>query len=89
MDSNDVGEDGEIKLFLSSKPKSKNKMTEALSSTTPKMKAKAMPKQAATSSNKAPASAASSSDTQPAEIRGQAENFPQQKDLLSGAGSCA
>ena len=54
IDPNDVGEDGKIKLFLSPKPKSYNKMTEALSTATPKMKSKAMPKQVA-SSDKAPA----------------------------------
>ena len=46
-------------------------MAETLSSATPKMKAKAMPKQSATySSNKAPEPAASSSDAQPGEVRG-------------------
>lgn len=34
IDPNDVGEDGQIKLYLSSKPKSRNKMTEAIASAT-------------------------------------------------------
>ena len=71
VDPRDAGEDGETKLFLSSKPKSRNKINEALLSATLKMKAKAMPKQAATFSNKTPASAASCSKTQPGEMRGQ------------------
>ena len=70
VDPNDVGEDGLIKLFLTSKRKSHNKMTVALAAATPKMKATAMPKQAASSSDQATASAAGSSKTQPGEIRG-------------------
>ena len=69
VDPNDVGEDGQIKLFLATKPKSHNKMTVALAAATPKMKAKAMSKQAASSSHQATASAAGSSKAQPGEIR--------------------
>ena len=43
VDPNDIGEDGQIKLILTSKRKSHNKMTAALSAATPKVKAKAMP----------------------------------------------
>ena len=66
VDPNDVGEDGQIKLILTSKRQSHNKMTAAISAATPKVKAKAMPKQAASSSDQA--SVAGSSKTQ--EIRG-------------------
>ena len=53
VDPNDVGEDGQIKLILISKRKSYNKMTAAISAATPKMKAKARPKQAASPSDQA------------------------------------
>ena len=61
VDASDVGEDGQIKLMLSAKPKTSNKMTESLAASTPKAKAKAMPKATIT-----PAS----SSAQPGEIRG-------------------
>ena len=68
VDPNDVGEDGQIKLFLTSKRKSHNKMTAALSAATPKVKSKAMPMPAASSSGQAPV--AGTCETQPGEIRG-------------------
>ena len=85
VDPNDVGEDGQIKLILTSKRKSHNKMTAALSAATPKVKAKAMSKQAASSSDQA--SVAGSSKTQPGEIRGpeiipKAKQFPKLLESL-------
>ena len=85
VDPNDIGEDGQIKLILTSKPTSHNKMTAALGAATPKMKAKAMPKQAASSSDQAKASEAGSSKTQPGEIRGP-EIFPKAKAAPKAAG---
>ena len=83
VDPNDVGEDGQIKLILTSKRKSHNKMTPSAGAATPKMKAKAMPKQAASSSDQA--SVAGSSKAQPGEIRGP-EIIPKAKAVPKAAG---
>ena len=84
VDPNDVGEDGQIKLILTSKPKSHNKMTASLNAATPKVKAKVMPKQAASSNDQSKASAAGSK-TQPGEIRGP-EIIPKTKAAPKAAG---
>ena len=83
VDPNDIGEDGQIKLILTSKRKSHNKMTAALSAATPKVKSKAMPMQAASSSDQA--SVAGTSKTQPGEIRGP-EIIPKAKAVSKAAG---
>ena len=83
VDPNDIGEDGQIKLILTSKRKSHNKMTAALSAATPKVKSKAMPMQAASSSDQA--SVAGTGKTQPGEIRGP-EITPKAKAVSKAAG---
>ena len=67
VDPNDVGEDGQIKLFLTTKPRSQD---DGGPRCCDPVKAKTMPKQAASASDQATASAAGSSSTQPGEIRG-------------------